>query len=1537
MSGSDRPVISLEVVDSVSPGARAAADALNKVADAATLVETKLGRVSGTASSYVNRNDQVTKSANSLEKAQRDLANAMDAVGRSVAVGDHSQAQYDGTITALQAKVRALQDAHDNGLNPALRHTSLSIGQIAPQFIQFASSIQGGINPLVAFGQQGHQLADQMLVTGTSVRDLAGVVGGGLRSALGAILSPIGLAVTGAALLVGGIYAVTSAAEAAQTRLATLQVQLRGTRDNYAALADTATAAAKVVAATTNISTADARSGAQTLASNPNFQGTQQQLQQLIVLGADLARVMNTDIPAGEKRLADAMTDAGKVAQDLADQHIAGLSQSLVDQIKNMTAAGNNAGAFGALMDALKGKFDGAHAAASPLEKALHDLDIAFNGAKTGSQSFAEKLGSPFVSALTIAIDQVAKLAGALNNVEGGAIKAGSVLGTLLNPIPGSTAAAVAGAYLTSGSGSSGGIIAGPSSTLPTGVSNQIYDLSQRLGVSGTQADFATRIAAQESGGRQFNSAGGVLTSSAGAQGVFQLMPQTAAGLTVNASDQAENIAGGITYAVQMLNRYGGNEALAAAAYNWGPGNVDKYLKGITTVVPAETQKYVKSVTGADITRLAGPPTGSAVIDVSNAYGVGNPDPRTQANVISAAGGTLAAQIQANKGLQDSLQAALATPGLGADDIAKYSQALADARGKATDLITEQAKLARSAQDAIVPLKAQTGAQRDLAVVTQQFVQAARAAGTGVDLTSLAAAQSARLRQLAQDYADATGATNRQADAQLAINAAYDGSQASLDHATNAQRALTDAMAKFTDTGSPEASAAIAKQTEALNRGTDATRALADTQQNLQAGAAAFTSAFDTIGNSITQSFLSGTGAAVNWGNVMKSVLQQVLQQALKLAVLNPLLNGLFNQNNPTLGGVFSAFGQISGTGTTATGALSSSGGLTNLSNLFQLGSAGNTLAGSPISFSGVSNYLGLGGVGNYASNLLATPLFGSVSAGATNTALSGLGSGVYGPATAGAYSAAGGAIPTTIGGALGIAGGIGAGYGVGSLAGGYLQSALNKTGPAPQIGAAAGAVGGALAGTFIFPGVGTVVGGLLGGLLGGAGGGLIGPHTAHEYSSISLAAPGGFLDLSNPKSQLDSNAQAEVDQAHAYTAALNALLQQSGIRLSSLGGIREIGTNDRALSATEALSKSADISTAFPGFRFNVGDTSTDTGRVLAGQVNGNQFAGIDQLQSVFTEVQTFVEQTVPALKSFDASGASVGIGSFATALANLHTAFDPAIVEAQKLGFAEQDLTDARDKALSVVQEQTNKQITDLQTGIQASYLAAHAQVTGNAADAQTAALYGFDNGTAVQGRDQLKQQFQSIFGAAYTTNESYVQSSVALERSLAEQRLAIQTQFTSQSTQQAQQAQQAAGASVTSLLSYVQKLQGSDASPLSATDQYSLAKNRFNAVSGAARAGDYTSISALPTYADALLSASRNVNGSGIGYANDYNSVLSSVSSVAKLGADTLTQSFMAAQLQSQTAAIVTAIQSLQTEVSSLQNALTTANMQPARIAA
>ncbi|KAA0893358.1 lytic transglycosylase domain-containing protein [Oryzomonas rubra] len=81
--------------------------------------------------------------------------------------------------------------------------------------------------------------------------------------------------------------------------------------------------------------------------------------------------------------------------------------------------------------------------------------------------------------------------------------------------------------------------------------------------------------------------------SSAGARGLMQLMPGTARSLGVNDSfDPEQNVMAGTRFLRDLLDRYDGNVDSALAAYNWGPGNVDRRPDRM----PRETQNYLVRV-----------------------------------------------------------------------------------------------------------------------------------------------------------------------------------------------------------------------------------------------------------------------------------------------------------------------------------------------------------------------------------------------------------------------------------------------------------------------------------------------------------------------------------------------------------------------------------------------------------------------------------------------------------------------------------------------------------------------------------------------------------------------------------------------------------------------------------------------------------------------------------------------------------------------------------------------------------------------------
>lgn len=130
-----------------------------------------------------------------------------------------------------------------------------------------------------------------------------------------------------------------------------------------------------------------------------------------------------------------------------------------------------------------------------------------------------------------------------------------------------------------------------PLAAIPTqrATAPQLHDLLAYAGAAHRiDADLLASVVQAESGGHPR------AVSRTGARGLMQLMPATAAHLGVADSfEPRENIAGGSTYLDQLLTRYHDDIALALAAYNAGPGAVDRF-HGIPPY--RETRLYVARV-----------------------------------------------------------------------------------------------------------------------------------------------------------------------------------------------------------------------------------------------------------------------------------------------------------------------------------------------------------------------------------------------------------------------------------------------------------------------------------------------------------------------------------------------------------------------------------------------------------------------------------------------------------------------------------------------------------------------------------------------------------------------------------------------------------------------------------------------------------------------------------------------------------------------------------------------------------------------------
>lgn len=306
--------------------------------------------------------------------------------------------------------------------------------------------------------------------------------------------------------------------------------------------------------------------------------------------------------------------------------------------------------------------------------------------------------------------------------------------------------------------------------------------------------------------------------SSAGARGVMQLMPGTASDLGVNINDPFANIDGGVNYIDQLSDRYGGSKEKTVAAYNAGPGNVDKY-GGVPPF--AETQSYVSKVLGKPLS------TTPSLDSSSRLSALPSPNRRLA---------DLTAAEEEIKGLQ----------GLKSEALGQL--------GKGTNLSGQEALI--TALTAIVPMLIGMGAggMQGGAMGAQ-----AGAAGAGIGLSGFAA--EAKERDAANKLAYSDAAT------QLAAKRGeLKGIRDSI-----ADREEKNTELQFTEAGKNSRTGKLAK---AMAKGTDMPITDPDTRKNLQGYRSAAQSGTSLL-NTINTEFSSMLGdkwtnedGSINWDGV---------------------------------------------------------------------------------------------------------------------------------------------------------------------------------------------------------------------------------------------------------------------------------------------------------------------------------------------------------------------------------------------------------------------------------------------------------------------------------------------------------------------------------------------------------------------------------------------------------------------------------------------------------------------------------------------
>jgi hypothetical protein len=1317
----DKIVSDYEAATEAATGMKAAAEA---VAEAAQAQASAFAGVQAPTSDadYAKRAADIQAYGASLDalRAKFDPLFAMsmayekefNLLNESVKNGALPVANYDAALDALNGRfAKAQKSAQD--LATGHGQAAFAVRQLGVQTIQFFSSIEAGQSVFTAFIQQGHQVLDVALATGTGF----GVIAQAAKQAWAAITTPTGLAITGLAVVATAIVGLGYAAEVAARKQEALRDQLSATTNDYVNLAEAVRAAGSEVAKSTPASTADATSAAQTFASAPLIDKSQQSLAKLTTTAQYLSAVLGKSLQDTANLMVEASADPTKVAVglDTATKSLVGLDSVTLANIAHLQQLGDVTDANAKLMEVFGAAADRAEKELTPLQKAVIDLDAALSPAAQAHQkTFFESLGKAIDDMAAAAVEAIARTINALRDLQKW------IDDHQNNPSAGSQGNAInSSAY--QGDSIIDRFVAWVTGRAATNAAQTGQDVIDTQ-IQKLQAKYPSLFQGAPSGTSVLTDhTPGVAADSIG-HGVMQIVPGTAAarGLPGGFIDQnaGQNIIAALNYMNSLFQQGRDAQGITQAYGGFSAGNTAGLTAKMGKLNAADIGKLPTDVSGgiAFIAQLYGWPDWLTKLALQTAsvesggtqfaarvstpakvdFPTGTPESIAAANAgASAMAGNLsdaqAAQLaklitlqkeytearsqavihndnaqveqynklleqnavdinnvihpteQATKALQDQNTVAsilyeadkqraageLAIARQRAqnplhpisdDDAAKQIAAQLGALSAAYDLwvkktqeaTLEQTKLtvawsggAKAASDAAIQQQAYN-------IVAEKFGKAAADAGVGVAATAAIIRDNTKATEEAKAVQDSLATAQQIEITKVQTDTLLENgdARALLVQHMKDQNELASKSPQLLD---QERAAMLAQKDVAAQL----TQNLQNQQQTVNYLSQQFSSAFDTIGNSITQAFVQGSGAGVKFASVMQGVVTQLIQQFAHLAILNPILNNLFGKNDTTLGSVFNLFSGAGSTGGGAGSGLGTALQLVDLGNgvkgFVPVGGVGAISGMIGTQAVGTSGTLGgafgggtIGGLaGLYASgagqgssssggigSLLSTggslftigkalfPDTFSAAGNAGGSMFSGLGEslGLTGPNGAltgitnflntpiiAPTAASGGILPgdaiiaanpgVTIG---SLAGAASAGFAAGSLVGGFVQKSQNKVGYGPEIGAALGTAAG-IAGVVLAPatfGTSLLIPALIGGVLGGSAGGLIGPHAPNAFSSTIINRNDqGLLTVGSTTSQR-VNASGERSAAISDVQSINDLLTSKGLRVTSLEGV---------------------------------------------------------------------------------------------------------------------------------------------------------------------------------------------------------------------------------------------------------------------------------------------------------------------------------------------------------------------------------------------
>ncbi|KXV73840.1 phage tail protein, partial [Acetobacter malorum] len=371
-------------------GLQAGADRSNQAFLRAARSGSQLAKVMLQLDAAETRLDDVKAQADAIPDSQMDsavkAAIIQDAEQRVQAL----QKQKVALLEAAQANDK-LTDSENKSGTPA-KLESYQIGQIADEAHKFFDMVLAGGNPLQALFYEAPNAVQIMGGLGPSLQRITGLLYG-----------PAGLAAAAAGAGLA-LYAMGSYAESEESKLAKLSQQLRATRSDAVSMAGTVTSVSKSLGDQPGWTEDTARTAATSIGSTYNFTGTSTDIQSIAGMARDIGAVFGS-LEDGLKAVKTAMEDPTAEIEALYKQHLPGVDLALVEQVKNLQAAGRQGEAYalvmGKLTEATKGAYE---QSLTPFQEAMERLNKVTSPLIQGIEDLVLALGTKLLNVITSVI-----------------------------------------------------------------------------------------------------------------------------------------------------------------------------------------------------------------------------------------------------------------------------------------------------------------------------------------------------------------------------------------------------------------------------------------------------------------------------------------------------------------------------------------------------------------------------------------------------------------------------------------------------------------------------------------------------------------------------------------------------------------------------------------------------------------------------------------------------------------------------------------------------------------------------------------------------------------------------------------------------------------------------------------------------------------------------------------------------------------------------------------------------------------------------